>query len=322
MFTLGFYRLLVLTSFRVLLAEQISIEFSKSSITVQQTIIVTGTPSPIVTPSPVVRTLPPTDKLACDLNPCFNGATCTNLVPRDTNYKCDCTYGWTGVNCATATSGFTASTEIQYIKVGNLTISSQSSINIKTLLQDNSTDLFKESCEVFKENLNKTMAASDRSISLLNLRCLAFSFSSFYYVSYVMEFPADNNVTINRITEAIENGIIALNNSDKSISSAEIVFNSSKITDLDECKESLGYCQSSASCINLPGGYTCQCPSGYEMLYNGECNETKGDSSNVLVIVLPTIFGGLLLFLVLMCVFIAVRRQKFRYELAIHQQPP
>lgn len=135
-----------------------------------------------------------------------------------------------------------------------------------------------------------------------------------------MDFPASNNVTIQRLSKAIENGIQLLNNNSNQTS--RLVFNSSLLTDFNECNASPGYCKPSAICTNFIGGYTCQCPSGYQMLYNGECQETGTNASNILVIVLPTVFGALLLFIVLICVFIAVRRQRFRYELSSHHNPP
>nr|XP_047131777.1 protein crumbs-like [Hydra vulgaris] len=301
------YCLLVINAFGFSTSQSSSIWPSKSSITIQPTVAIAGTMAPLETPTPVIVTFPPTEKLACDSNPCFNGATCTNLFPRNTNYKCDCANGWTGVNCDFSTSGFKAKTGVQYFKVENFTISSTSSVNIVYLLFDNSTDLFKETCDVFKTNLNNTISASDPSILLLNLRCLSFTFSSYYYVTYIMDFPTSNKISTQRLLKAIDSGIQLHQNKNLT---AGLVYNSTLIEDLDECQNSPGYCHPSAICSNNIGGYTCHCPIRYIMQFNGQCQETTTNSNNMLAILLPTVCGTFLLFVVALCLFIAVRRKR------------
>nr|XP_047132413.1 protein crumbs-like [Hydra vulgaris] len=306
------YCLLVINVIGLSISQSSSIWPSKS-LTMQPSVAIAGTMLPLVSPARLVATIPPTEKLACDLNPCFNGATCTNLIPRDKNYKCNCANGWTGVNCELTTSGFKAKTGFQYIEVKKLTISSTSSVNIIYLLLDNSTDLFKETCDVFKTNLNNTISASDPSILLLNLRCLSFTFSSYYYVNYIIDFPNNNNISTQRLSKAIDSGIQLHQNKNLS---AGLVYNSTIIEDLDECQNSPGYCHPSAICSNNIGGYTCLCPSGFEMQFNKQCQIRNKNLKNNLTIFLPTILGASLLITVLCCVFRAVRQKNQSYDLA------
>lgn len=42
----------------------------------------------------------PIDNNRCRLEPCHNGATCTNVYPD--GYSCDCALGFTGIQCQTS----------------------------------------------------------------------------------------------------------------------------------------------------------------------------------------------------------------------------
>ena len=43
--------------------------------------------------------------------------------------------------------------------------------------------------------------------------------------------------------------------------------------DIDECETGQHTCKGNQQCLNRGGGYICQCPRGYTVTANGECED-------------------------------------------------
>ena len=301
--------LLTVAECQVLISPTLS---SSSSIVVTTTITTGGTVTPVPTPTPTpVTTSQPTTTTACDANPCKNGATCVNLTPTNSNFRCECTGGWKGRTCINQAKGYAISNQLIEVESGSTLVTPNSPLSIRNLITDTTTQFFADACTTMKKFILDALKA-DGTITLDRIICIKFFFASLHF-DYIIEIPDNETATAVKIQEAVEHGYRLTEND--TTAHAKVFPDSVSLTDINECANtSSGYCKSTAICTNLIGGYECSCAPTFTLVDGSSCVSTvTGGEDNYLEIILPSVIVGLLL-LLLLIFFLLILRKRRKYE--------
>ena len=279
----------------------------------------TGSVTPITTPSinitrPTSSPIP--TSAACDAKPCFNRGVCRNIAQ---SYECACLAGWTGTNCDVRTNNYLVTGELVYVKAGSLTITANASKNVKNLITDTSSSVFRQACASLKSAVFNGLRLV-ATVTPVGINCVRFYFASLY-VEYVVSTRENETTTVQEIQTAIETGlekagqvehrnVKGKNGTVYKFNRVVIISHTTKTGYFNECNTTSGYCDVSAICRDLVIGYRCECTTGYDLVASGSCVKTKSTKRR-LFIILPSVFCLLfILWIILVCFYKRRRRRR------------
>lgn len=269
------------------------------------TVTPSGTVTPVPQPTPTPTTQPTLPPNACDSQPCQNEATCVS-VGIGKNYICQCADGWKGRICNRRSKNYFVTSQIFRVRAGSLIVRPNAPQVIRDQLTDPSSSLFKDSCSSMRKVIIKSLTADGR-ITKQKIICRRFFFASLHF-DFVLEL--ETNVTTATIKDSIITGYKIIENS---TNDGVLLPETIVASDYDECNTSFGYCASTATCVNLIGGYRCECNlEGYELIANGSCSRivTPDSDEEDIIIIVSIVCGGLFLLVILLIILLVIRKRR------------